>query len=76
MTLNCGVAQGLVLGPVLFSLYTAPLEDIILRHGLDYMMYADDTQLYMSCARDHVPSSKIEQCVDEIRQWMYINMLF
>ena len=75
LPLNCGVPQGSVLGPVLLCLYTAPLEDIILRNGLNYMMYADDTQLYMTCTRDHVPITKIEQCIEEIRQWMRVNML-
>ena len=34
--------------PVLSLLYTAPVADIIKRFDLDYHIYADDTQLYVS----------------------------
>ena len=40
-----GVQQGSVLGPVLFSMYVAPIEDIVLLHGLRPMFYADDSQI-------------------------------
>ena len=73
--LKCGVPQGSVLGPVLFSLYMVPMEDIIIKHGFQYMMYADDTQLYVTCESNHIPSQAIEACVDEIRHWMRDNLL-
>ena len=77
MTLEYGVPQGSVLGPVLFSLYMAPLEDIIIRHGLDSVIFADDSQLYVACRTrtDYSVVASIEACVTEIREWMQANML-
>jgi hypothetical protein len=72
--LKFGVPQGSVLGPVLFSLYVTPLEEIITSHGCSTVIFADDTQLYITCeSNDSV--TRIESCVDEIRHWMRINFL-
>ena len=46
--LQCGVPQGSVLGPVMFTLYTTPMQRIFRRHGVHYHKYADGIQLYAS----------------------------
>ena len=74
-----GVPQGSVLGPKIYCMYTKPVSDIILRHGLSHHSYADDTQLYMTM--DHSNNNwreclaRIQLCVSEIREWMNQNML-
>ena len=72
-----GMPQGSVLGPVLFTLYSQPLSDVISVRNCDYHKYADDTELSKSAPPDQFLSveSCIQTCIDDVLLWMNSNKL-
>ena len=46
--LKFGVPQGLVLSMVLFTMYTSPLGRICRSNSVEFQLFADDQQLYLS----------------------------
>ena len=75
--LECGVPQGSVAGPVIFTLYSAPLQDIISAHGVRSVVYADDTQLYLTFNPTELDNAikRIEACIRDVRTWCNSNKL-
>ena len=74
--LTCGVPQGSILGPILFSLYMLPLGSIMRKHGISFHFYADDTQLYVPLKPNDPHSlDPMLRCLADIQSWMSDNFL-
>jgi hypothetical protein len=79
--LTCGVPQGSVVGPVMFTLYNSPIHDIAVHHGISDQYYADDAQqhktfkLTVDGVEQRIAYAALSNCIGETRQWMSANRM-
>ena len=75
--LSFAVPQGSVLGPLLFTIYTTPLSQVVSQHDISQHIYADDSQLYVSFSSGNPDASlsSLKSCLDSVRLWVSGNKL-
>ena len=77
-TLGIGVSQGSMLGSKLSCMFSKPIGEIGRLHNMKYHIYADDTQVYIVVEPMENwgdISSRLKDCLSNIREWMNINLL-
>ena len=74
--MTCGVPRGLMLGPLLFNLYTLCLGQIIHNNYVTYHSFEDDTQIYLACSpNDSRPLDPLCQCSEKTNSWVQSSFL-
>ena len=66
-----------VLRPLKLCIYMIPIGSIMSHHNIDFHIYADDTQLYVSfdLSNPSVALDHMNLCISDLRMWMIRNKL-
>ena len=66
--------QCYVLGAIMYTIYVAPLANVINKHSINYRCYADGTQIYLQYANNttavHEAITRIQDCITDVSNWM------
>jgi hypothetical protein len=77
LPIPCGVPQGSVLGPLLFSHYISGLRTVFLQHNIQYHCYADDIQLFATAKPCELLNviKQLESCISDVSKWLTLSDL-
>ena len=58
----------------MYTIYVAPIANVINKHSINYHCYADDTQTYLRCANNTTAVqdaiTRIQDCITDVSNWM------
>ena len=58
----------------MYTIYVAPLSNIINKHTINYHYYAEDTQIYLQSENNTIAVqeaiTRIQDCITDVSNWM------
>jgi len=74
---TCGVSQGSVLDPILFTIHVSPIASVVFSQGVNQQQYADDSQLFVFLSPASLSRGicSLQWCVSSLHSWFIHNSL-
>ena len=66
---------GSVLGPLLFSVDTSPIGEVVSRFGVHFHQFADDMRIYLALSDTNNNLDTLDQCTNAVKAWYLQNDL-